>query len=90
MVQPDGTVGLAALTAWLSPETVHRAVWAATLGRVPAAGLVRTITRIVGHDAVATLRATLRLPSLDAVFAALVHEENLDDRTRGLLAAMKR
>jgi hypothetical protein len=31
----------------------------------------------------------LRLPSLDAVFAALVAEENADDRTRGLLSAMK-
>jgi ABC-2 type transport system ATP-binding protein len=44
--------------------------------------------RIVGHDSVATLRTTLQLPSLDAVFAALVHEDNVDERTRGLLAAM--
>ena len=28
--------------------------------------------RVVGHDSVANLRATLQLPSLDAVFAALV------------------
>jgi ABC-2 type transport system ATP-binding protein len=45
--------------------------------------------RVVGHDSVANLRATLRLPSLDAVFAALVAEENIDERTRGLVAAMK-
>jgi len=45
--------------------------------------------RIVGHDSVASLRATLQLPSLDAVFAALVVEENVDDRSRGLVAAMK-
>ena len=45
--------------------------------------------RIVSHDSVANLRSTLQLPSLDAVFAALVHEENVDERTRGLLAAMK-
>jgi len=45
--------------------------------------------RIVGHDSVANLRATLQLPSLDAVFASLVAEENVEERTRGLLAAMK-
>ena len=45
--------------------------------------------RIVGHDSVANLRATLQLPSLDAVFAALVVEENVDERSRGLVAAMK-
>ena len=45
--------------------------------------------RIVGHDSVANLRATLQLPSLDAVFAALVVEENVDERTRGLVAAMQ-
>jgi len=44
---------------------------------------------IVGHDSVAHLRATLQLPSLDAVFAALVDEENIEERTRGLVAAMK-
>jgi ABC-2 type transport system ATP-binding protein len=44
---------------------------------------------VVGHDDVAKLRATLQLPSLDAVFAALVAEENVDERTRGLLDAMK-
>ena len=45
--------------------------------------------RVVGHDSVANLRATLRLPSLDAVFAALVTEENIEARTQGLVAAMK-
>src|SRR5437763_136573 len=45
--------------------------------------------RIVGHDSVANLRATLQLPSLDAVFASLVAEERVEERTLGLLAAMK-
>src|SRR5438067_6725231 len=45
--------------------------------------------RIVGHDSVANLRATLRLPSLDAVFASLVAEERVEERTLGLLAAMR-
>jgi ABC-2 type transport system ATP-binding protein len=45
--------------------------------------------RVVGHDSVDHLRATLELPSLDAVFAALVAEDNVDDRSRQLLAAMK-
>ena len=45
--------------------------------------------RIVGHDSVANLRATLRLPSLDAVFASLVAEDDLEARSRGLVAAMK-
>lgn len=44
--------------------------------------------RIVGHDSVEHLRATLQLPSLDAVFAALVAEDDLEERTRGLFAAM--
>jgi ABC-2 type transport system ATP-binding protein len=44
---------------------------------------------VVGHDSVANLRATLQLPSLDAVFAALVAEEDVDERTSGLVAAMK-
>src|SRR6267378_7346686 len=42
--------------------------------------------RIVGHDSVANLRATLQLPSLDAVFAAIVVEENVDERSQGLVA----
>jgi ABC-2 type transport system ATP-binding protein len=44
---------------------------------------------IVGHDSVRNLRATLQLPSLDAVFAALVAEENVEERTRDMIAAMK-
>jgi ABC-2 type transport system ATP-binding protein len=44
---------------------------------------------VVGHDSVERLRETLHLPSLDAVFAALTAEEDLEVRTRGLLAAMK-
>src|SRR6266700_899890 len=38
---------------------------------------------IVGHDSVASLRATLHLPSLDAVFAALVADDDIEERTRG-------
>jgi ABC-2 type transport system ATP-binding protein len=45
--------------------------------------------RIVGHDSVANLRATLKLPSLDAVFASLVAEDDADERSRTLVAAMK-
>jgi ABC-2 type transport system ATP-binding protein len=45
--------------------------------------------RIVGHDSVANLRETLRLPTLDAVFAALVAEEKIEERTSGLVSAMK-
>jgi ABC-2 type transport system ATP-binding protein len=45
--------------------------------------------RIVGHDSVANLRATLQLPSLDAVFAALVAEEHVEQRSRDMIAAMK-
>ncbi len=44
--------------------------------------------RIVGHDSVVNLRRTLELPSLDAVFAALVDEENIETRMTGLVAAM--
>jgi ABC-2 type transport system ATP-binding protein len=44
--------------------------------------------RIVGHDSVSNLRATLQLPSLDAVFASLVAEDNVEERTAGLLSAM--
>ena len=43
---------------------------------------------IVGHDSVASLRNTLKLPSLDAVFAMLVHEDNVEARTNALIAAM--
>jgi ABC-2 type transport system ATP-binding protein len=45
--------------------------------------------RIVGHDSVANLRATLQLPSLDAVFASLVQEDQVDERSHALVAAMK-
>ena len=45
--------------------------------------------RVVGHDSVERLRSTLQLPSLDAVFAALVAEERVDDRARGLVEAMR-
>jgi ABC-2 type transport system ATP-binding protein len=45
--------------------------------------------QVVGHDRVDRLRSTLELPSLDAVFASLVAEENVEDRCRGLVAAMK-
>ena len=45
--------------------------------------------RIVGHESVEPLRTTLRLPSLDAVFASLVAEEHVEERTSGLVAAMK-
>lgn len=45
--------------------------------------------RTVGHDSVERLRATLQLPSLDAVFASLVHEENVDGRSRALVDAMR-
>ena len=44
---------------------------------------------MVGHDSVANLRASLQLPSLDAVFAALTAEENVEDRRRELVRAMK-
>ena len=43
---------------------------------------------VVGDDSVGNLRATLRLPSLDAVFAALVAEERIEEKTNGLVAAM--
>jgi ABC-2 type transport system ATP-binding protein len=43
---------------------------------------------VVGHDSVGNLRETLQLPSLDAVFAALVSEERVDEKTGGLVAAM--
>jgi ABC-2 type transport system ATP-binding protein len=44
--------------------------------------------RSVGHDSVDNLRNTLKLPSLDAVFATLVEEENVERRTTGLVSAM--
>ena len=45
--------------------------------------------RIVGHDSVANLRATLQLPSLEAVFSALVAEDDVVGRSQGLLEAME-
>jgi len=45
--------------------------------------------RIVGHDSVEHLRSTLQLPSLDAVFAALVAEENVEEQTRDMISTMK-
>jgi ABC-2 type transport system ATP-binding protein len=44
---------------------------------------------VVGHDTVANLRSTLSLPSLDAVFSALVREEDVNSRSQALLAAMR-
>jgi ABC-2 type transport system ATP-binding protein len=44
---------------------------------------------VVGHDSVSQLRSTLQLPSLDAVFASLVREENVTGRARGLVEAMQ-
>jgi hypothetical protein len=45
--------------------------------------------QIVGHDSVSSLRETLQLPSLDAVFMALTAEENVDNRRRELIRVMK-
>jgi len=44
---------------------------------------------VVGHDSVSQLRSTLQLPSLDAVFASLVREENVTGRVRGLVEVMR-
>jgi ABC-2 type transport system ATP-binding protein len=44
---------------------------------------------LIGHDSVANLRATLQLSSLDAVFAALVEEDDVLERCQGLVAAMR-
>ena len=44
---------------------------------------------VVGHDSVPQLRSTLQLPSLDAVFASLVREENVTGRARGLVEVMR-
>jgi ABC-type Na+ transport system ATPase subunit NatA len=45
--------------------------------------------RVAGHDSVQNLRATLSLPSLDAVFAALTAEQDVGERSRAMIAAMK-
>jgi ABC-2 type transport system ATP-binding protein len=44
---------------------------------------------VVGHDSVERLRATLQLPSLDAVFASLVEEDDSDARCAAMVAVMK-
>jgi len=44
---------------------------------------------VVGHDSVPQLRSALQLPSLDAVFASLVREENVTGRARGLVEVMR-
>ena len=43
---------------------------------------------VVGHDSVERLRATLQLPSLDAVFASLVEEDDSQTRCHSMIAAM--
>jgi ABC-2 type transport system ATP-binding protein len=43
---------------------------------------------VVGHDSVERLRTTLQLPSLDAVFASLVQEDDSDARCHAMIAAM--
>jgi ABC-2 type transport system ATP-binding protein len=45
--------------------------------------------RVVGHDLVQRLRELMQLPSLDAVFATLVAEENVDERSRELIEIMR-
>ncbi|HEX5474987.1 MAG TPA: ABC transporter ATP-binding protein [Vicinamibacterales bacterium] len=45
--------------------------------------------RIAGHDSVSNLRAMLQLPSLDAVFGALVAEEHVEGRARELIDVMR-
>ena len=45
--------------------------------------------RVVGHDSVDRLRELMQLPSLDAVFATLVVEENADDRSKEILEIMR-
>ena len=44
---------------------------------------------VAGHDSIANLRSMLQLPSLDAVFAALTVEDDVDERSREMVAAMK-
>jgi ABC-2 type transport system ATP-binding protein len=43
---------------------------------------------VVGHDSVERLRTTLQLPSLDAVFASLVEEDDSHARCDAMIAAM--
>jgi ABC-2 type transport system ATP-binding protein len=44
---------------------------------------------VVGHDSVTQLRTTLQLPSLDAVFASLVREDDISGRARSMIQAMR-
>ncbi len=44
---------------------------------------------VVGHDSVERLQTTLRLSSLDAVFATLVDEQRPEDRAAAMLAAVR-
>jgi ABC-2 type transport system ATP-binding protein len=44
---------------------------------------------VVGHDSVEWLQELLHLPSLDAVFAALVSEQNADERSAEILEIMR-
>jgi len=43
---------------------------------------------VIGHDSVEHLRTTLQLPSLDAVFASLVEEDDSEARCHAMVAAM--
>jgi len=43
---------------------------------------------VVGHDSVERLRAMMHLPSLDAVFASLVEEDDSEARCQSMIAAM--
>src|SRR5437763_4527565 len=45
--------------------------------------------RMIGYDSVANLRSTLQMPTLDAVFALLTAEDNVEGRSRELIAAMQ-
>jgi ABC-2 type transport system ATP-binding protein len=45
--------------------------------------------RVVGHDSVENLQSMLQMPSLDAVFAALVTEDDPDRRSREMVSVMK-
>jgi len=45
--------------------------------------------QVAGHDSIEHLRSMLALPSLDAVFAALTAEDDVDARARPMVAAMK-
>jgi ABC-2 type transport system ATP-binding protein len=44
---------------------------------------------MVGHDSVANLRSTCTLPSLDAVLVAVISDEHVDERSKGLGTAIK-